>query len=89
MQQLNRSHIFGTGYGSDHNWMRTYTRQLPYNCRSSDNKCSTYQCSICGVTFKHFYDVTPDIFDAIKQSVNPVIKEKCVVLIDDIHQNII
>ena len=50
------SHIVGSGWGSDHEWKRGYT---------GGDKGTPYQCE-CGASFVHWYDETPDIFEAMK-----------------------
>jgi len=57
-----KSHIYGEGYGSSHQWIRGGTNQV-----GSDwmNKASYYGCP-CGATFSHPYDIIPDIFEAMR-----------------------
>lgn len=58
------SDIFGDGYGSDHNWKTHYTNQSP---KGYSDKFTVYACVDCGVSFTHHYDVTPNIFVAMKK----------------------
>ena len=70
-----KSQIFGTGYGDSHVWMRGHTNKyllrqvLPYR-----DKCIHYKCRNCGVTFSYYYNVEPNISQAIKNSGIP---DKC------------
>ena len=61
---MKKSDIGGTGYGDSHSWIRGGTKQV-----GSDwmNKGTFYACK-CGAMFNHAYDITPNIFEAIKQS---------------------
>lgn len=52
------SDIHGSGFGSKHNWHRHFTRA---------NKSTPYTCD-CGASFTHWYDETPNIFQAIKEA---------------------
>ena len=54
------SDIYGTGFGSTHNWVG-YTPQ-------NNSKQTLYTCSACMARFIHAYDNTPNIFDAIELS---------------------
>ncbi len=66
------SHINGSGFGSDHNWVAGGTTQspnVPYGTNST-----YYECADCLQHFSHYYHSTPDIFEAIK---NAGITEKC------------
>ena len=65
-----QSEIHGTGYGDSHTWSRIFTTlgDLEYY-----EKFTSYSCK-CGADFNHYYDVTPDIFKAIKESGVP---DKC------------
>ena len=60
-----KSHIQGTGWGSDHVWIRGHT---------GFDKCTAYECAECGVEFYHHYEQIPDIFKAMQESGVP---EKC------------
>jgi hypothetical protein len=54
------SHIFGQGWGDDHDWVRGGTNQVG----SADPwmKASYYECANCHEAFAHSYDIYPDIF---------------------------
>jgi hypothetical protein len=51
------SAIVGTGHGASHNWARGYTSPM---------QNTAYRCRDCGAGFVHWYEVTPDIFDAMR-----------------------
>lgn len=70
---MDKSDIRGTGYGSKHLWKNLGTKQLPYLALIED-KCTTYQCSKCGIIFQHYYGVEPLIFFAMEDA---NIKNKC------------
>jgi hypothetical protein len=64
-----RTRILGKGYGSSHRWSKgstlwssTTQPLMPHQ------KHTHYQCVECDAHFLHFYDITPDIFDAIEQA---------------------
>lgn len=59
------SAIYGTGYGSSHDWKRGHTNQWILG------QVFSYED---GAGFSHQYDVIPDIFEAIKLSGVP---DKC------------
>lgn len=54
------SHIQGTGYGSSHDWIGI----TPQN----NSKQTFYECKNCKERFIHFYDIIPNIFEAIKEN---------------------
>ena len=59
------SNIFGQGYGDKHDWVRGETAQVG----SLDFlKNTQYSCRKCSAEFAHYYDNTPDIFEAIRVS---------------------
>lgn len=70
---ISKSHISGTGYGSSHIWKRLETRKLPYYA-SNSLKNTIYKCKVCGTPFIHYYDTIADIFEALKKSGVP---DKC------------
>lgn len=59
------SDIAGDGYGSDHTWKKTYTRQ---GVNASNQKFSNYVCKDCDVKFTHYYDLQPNIFKAMEMN---------------------
>jgi hypothetical protein len=74
---LDQSDIWGQGHGSNHNWKRLRTVQAKYEYIDGertritvpfDKKCTFYQCRKCQVTFKHYYDLNFDIFNAMEAS---------------------
>lgn len=58
------SNIFGSGYGDDHDWQRGGTNQVG----SWGTKATHYQCANCKQQFSHYYDYTPDIFQALENA---------------------
>lgn len=62
-KEIKKSQISGEGYGSSHTWIRGGTN---YNPSGWSDKYTQYGCE-CGACFTHYYDVTPDIFQAIEQ----------------------
>lgn len=57
------SEIIGNGYSNKHNWKHLITherREFP------QGEYSDYQCTNCFHFFRHFYNVTPDIFKVMK-----------------------
>jgi len=65
------SDINGDGYGYKHDWERGPTAQVGSDWRK---KSTFYTCRKCAVSFNHYYDVTPYIFDAIREADVP---EEC------------
>lgn len=60
-----KSAISGTGYGSDHCWVRGETAQVG----SDDSRKRTdYRCATCGELFTHRYAAIRDIFEAMRSS---------------------
>jgi hypothetical protein len=55
------SDIHGTGYGSDHNWKWDITDTF------GGEKGTRYYCPDCKQVFVHLYDVTPNIFEAMRE----------------------
>ncbi len=69
------SDIYGTGFGSNHEWVRGKTE--PVNSifgSSSATKSTFYSCKNCHIGFRHNYDDIPDIFLAMERAGVP---EKC------------
>lgn len=62
--ETHESEIFGKGCGSDHLWH--------YEGTPSNSSC--YKCARCFWNFAHYYNHTPDIFKAMKDSGVP---DKC------------
>ena len=60
------SDIYGEGYGASHEWVRGYQ---PHGDRSTP-----YKCKKCGVEFRHWYNVVPNIHEAIREAGIP---DKC------------
>jgi hypothetical protein len=58
------SAIRGEGTGSTHTWAHVWTAQVGSN---APLKRSVYKCEKCGRTFTHWYDLVPDIFDAMNR----------------------
>lgn len=58
------SDIYGTGYGSNHNWKRGGTNQVG----SWGTKATVYKCADCNAIFTHYYDHIPDIFVALEDT---------------------
>lgn len=58
------SDINGKGYGDSHDWAKLVTAQV----QSWGRKETLYKCRRCDVLFSHFYDETPDIFEAIEKA---------------------
>jgi hypothetical protein len=56
--------IHGEGYGDKHNWENKGTEQN-YN---QDYRNTLFICKDCDQYFRHYYHITPDIFDQIKIS---------------------
>ena len=55
------SAINGDGYGSDHDWIEDITD------RFGGEKGTRYYCKHGDGLFVHLYDITPNIFEAIKE----------------------
>ncbi len=57
------SDIHGNGYGKNHAWKRGDTEQhhLP------EYRSTFFSCENCGENFRHYYHVTPDIFEQMKK----------------------
>ena len=54
------SDIIGTGHGSEHDWLHDLTDTF------GGESGSRYLCNYGDAVFVHLYDVTPDIFAAMK-----------------------
>lgn len=65
------SDIYGEGWGSSHDWQNKGTNQVG---SAYWVKATYYVCKKCGITFKHEYDLIPDIFKAIELNGIP---DKC------------
>lgn len=65
------SDITGIGYGSKHNWIDRGTEQIS---SPKEHRSTRYICRNCNAVFRHYYHITPDIFQAIKSN---GIKEEC------------
>lgn len=65
-----KSDILGNGYGSNHIWRQLQNTPLINN----NSKLAItlyhnyYYCVVCQVRFIHYYDVYPDIFNAMKMN---------------------
>lgn len=55
--------IIGKGYGNNHNWEDKGTEQInnPYQ------RSTLWVCRDCNVMFRHYYHITENILDAIKE----------------------
>lgn len=60
------SDIKGVGWGSAHDWERV---------ESTPDKSTLYVCRKCPESFRHFYDYTPDIFEAMRDL---AVNQECV-----------
>lgn len=58
------SDIFGEGYGSKHTWKRISTAQV--GSAPNNQRFTSYKCKVCSQTFKHYYNLIPDIFEAME-----------------------
>jgi len=65
------SGITGTGYGDKHNWKDKGTEQMPI----PQDRSTLWVCLDCNETFRHWYHVVPDIFQAMKDR---GIREECI-----------
>lgn len=61
-----RSAVCGNGHGSSHAWVRGATAQV--GAAAAARKSTAYRCSACGAQFVHYYDLVPNIFDAIERA---------------------
>lgn len=73
MSEERRSDINGVGYGSAHSWRHGHTSPAKY---------TTYTCCSCGAKFRHHYDRTSNIFDAMK---NAKVPEHCTVTKEEVR----
>lgn len=58
------SEIIGSGHGDSHNWENKGTDSMPMPY----DRSSLWVCRDCNAMFRHYYNVIPDINEAIKQS---------------------
>ena len=58
------SDIRGIGYGDWHAWDNVDTARV--GSAAPEYKWTRYDCRVCGASFKHYYDMQPNIFDAMK-----------------------
>lgn len=56
------SDLVGDGFGSKHEWKDLGTYQHP----DPKERHTSFRCNKCAVFFRHFYHVTPIIYEAIK-----------------------
>lgn len=56
--------LVGEGYGDKHKWVDLGTYQHPY----PRERYTSFKCDKCSAFFRHFYHVTPIIYDAIKDN---------------------
>jgi hypothetical protein len=56
------SDIYGTGFGSTHDWAYEFTDDF------GGESGTRYHCRKCGQVFVHRYNSTPDIFVAMVRS---------------------
>ena len=64
------SDIYGTGFGSTHDWRYDITDIF------GGEPGSRYICQNCGQVFVHYYNSTPDIFEAMERNSN--VTDDCV-----------
>jgi hypothetical protein len=64
------SDIHGNGYGDQHDWEYRNTEQMP----NPLDRSSLFICRKCGEYFRHYYHITENIHDAMKQN---WVNEKC------------
>lgn len=69
---MEKSDITGFGYGSEHNW-EDLGKQC-YYAVPDEQKHTFYKCRDCGEIFRHYYEVQPEIFEALK---NAKVNEVC------------
>jgi hypothetical protein len=55
--------IRGHGYGDKHDWEDRGTEESPI----PQNRSTLWRCKKCNEIFRHWYHITPDIFEAMKQ----------------------
>lgn len=60
------SEINGRGHGDSHEWVMGYQYQ--------GDRSTPYKCKNCHIEFRHWYNMTPNIWEAIK---NCGIPDKC------------
>jgi len=63
---LRRSAICGEGYGNCHLWVRGRTAQV--GSGYPQEKRTQYTCANCDAGFYHYYDLVPDIFEAMEKA---------------------
>lgn len=66
---MKKSCLHGEGHGSKHVWQNLGSATVRNGDRQK--KHTLYQCGVCQQTFKHFYDLDPDIFQAMKHAEIP------------------
>lgn len=64
MAEPQKSEIFGTGHGSEHQWLRVHTPQV--GGAPARERRTYYVCRRCGARFAHFYACVSDIFEAMR-----------------------
>lgn len=64
--------VRGNGYGSAHDWENKGTEQIS---SPKKRRNTLWVCRKCHEQFRHFYRITSDIFEAMKQR---GVKEECV-----------
>jgi hypothetical protein len=57
------SDINGQGHGDKHNWEHKGTEQM----QLPQYRSTLYVCRDCKIHFRHWYNVTPDIFEDMLQ----------------------
>ena len=60
------SHLWGSGWGDCHMWVRGHTVQggsIPLETRQT-----SFHCSKCDIKFIHKYCIIPDIFEAMRKT---------------------
>ncbi len=57
------SKIIGTGHGDSHDWEIKGTEEMPLR----QDRSTLFVCRDCGLRFRHWYHVTPDIFKAMEE----------------------
>lgn len=69
-----KTQIYGRGYGDWHTWEKfDYAR---VGSAPAEKKWSLWECAVCGALFRHYYDLEPDIFVAMKKELVPASCER-------------